>query len=414
MSRLDELIKELCPDGVPYKSLGEFGYFYGGLSGKSKDDFSNGNAKLITYMNVYSNLAVDTEISDMVKIEDNEKQNTVEYGDVLFTGSSETPDECGISSVLTKEPKEKLYLNSFCFGFRLIDKDLLLPDFSKYLFRSGEIRKQINRTASGVTRFNVSKKKMEQVLVPLPPLPVQQEIVRILDNFTELTTELTAELTTRRKQYEYYRKLLLNFDTQRDIPFKWTTVAQVCTKISSGGTPSTSIKDYYGGNIPWLRTQEVDFSDIYDTGVKITEEGLKNSSANWIPANCVIVAMYGATAAKVAINKIPLTTNQACCNLQIDEEKAMYKYVFHWLSSQYQKLKAMGQGSQSNINAKTVKDFPIPIPPLEEQARIVAILDKFDALCNDLTNGLPAEIEARQKQYEYYRDKLLTFKEATK
>ena len=194
MSKLDEMIAELCPDGVPYKPLGELGYFYGGLSGKSKDDFTNGNAKLITYMNVYSNLAIDTEISDMVKIGENEKQNTVEYGDILFTGSSETPDECGISSVLTKETNEKLYLNSFCFGFRLIDKDLLLPDFSKYLFRSEEIRKQIKRTASGVTRFNVSKKKMEQVVIPLPPLPVQQEIVRILDNFTELTAELTAEL----------------------------------------------------------------------------------------------------------------------------------------------------------------------------------------------------------------------------
>lgn len=211
MSKLEELIEEFCPDGVPYKRLGEIGYFYGGLSGKSKHDFANGNEKFITYMNVYSNLAVDTEISEMVKIGENEKQNTVKHGDILFTGSSETPDECGISSVLTKETNEKLYLNSFCFGFRLIDKDLLLPDFSKYLFRSKEIRKQIKRTASGVTRFNVSKKKMEQVIIPVPPLPVQQEIVRILDNFTELITELTAELTARKKQYEYYRDKLLSF-----------------------------------------------------------------------------------------------------------------------------------------------------------------------------------------------------------
>jgi type I restriction enzyme S subunit len=213
--KLGKLIAEFCPEGVEYKRLGEIGYFYGGLSGKSKYDFANGNAKFITYMNVYSNLAVDTEISEMVKIGENEKQNTVKHGDILFTGSSETLDECGISSVLTKETNEKLYLNSFCFGFRLIDKDLLLPDFSKYLFRSKEIRKQIKRTASGVTRFNVSKKKMEQVVIPVPPLPIQQEIVRILDNFTELTAELTTKLTTeleaRQKQYEYYRDKLLSF-----------------------------------------------------------------------------------------------------------------------------------------------------------------------------------------------------------
>jgi type I restriction enzyme S subunit len=189
-------------------------------------------------------------------------------------------------------------------------------------------------------------------------------------------------------------------------------LSNVCEKVSSGGTPSTSKKEYYSGDIPWLRTQEIDFVDIYDTGIKITKEAVKNSSAKWIKENCVIVAMYGATAAKVGINKIPLTTNQACCNLQIDETQATYRYVFHWLSNQYLKLKAMGQGSQSNINANIVKAFPIPVPPLEEQKRIVAILDRFDALCNDLTSGLPAEIDARCRQYEYYRDKLLTFKEA--
>src|SRR5690554_6464821 len=124
MSRLDELIAELYPDGVPYKSLGELGYFYSGLNGKVKNDFTNGNAKYITYLNVYSNIAIDTNIRDTVKIGDNENQNIVEYGDILFTGSSETPDECGMSSVLTKEPEEKLYLNSFCFGFRLKDSNL--------------------------------------------------------------------------------------------------------------------------------------------------------------------------------------------------------------------------------------------------------------------------------------------------
>lgn len=122
MSKIDKLIAELCPDGVEHKALGEIGQFYGGLSGKSKEDFSEGNAKFITYMNVFSNLSLNIDVDDKVKISENEGQNTIRYGDILFTGSSETPDECGMSSVLATETDELLYLNSFCFGLRLNDK----------------------------------------------------------------------------------------------------------------------------------------------------------------------------------------------------------------------------------------------------------------------------------------------------
>lgn len=123
MSRLNELIQELCPDGVVYKKLEELGTFFSGLTGKSKDDFKDGNAKFITYRNVYSNPSLNMKIEDKVKIRDNEIQHIVKYGDILFTGSSETPDECGMSSVVTTEPDEKLYLNSFCFGLHLYNVD---------------------------------------------------------------------------------------------------------------------------------------------------------------------------------------------------------------------------------------------------------------------------------------------------
>ena len=105
-----------------------------------------------------------------------------------------------------------------------------------------------------------------------------------------------------------------------------------------------------------------------------------------------------------------LTTNQACCNLEIDEKQANYRYVYYWLCNEYKNLKALGEGSQSNINSQKIKKYKIPIPPLSEQERIVEILDKFDRLVNDISEGLPAEIEARRKQYEYYRGKLLNFK----
>ncbi len=159
MNRLNELIKNLCPDGVPYRTLGEIGTFYSGLSGKTKEDFKEGNATFITYMNVYSNMELQTNVTEKVRIGENEKQNIVQYGDVIFTGSSETLDECGMSSVVTSKTDEKLYLNSFCFGYRFNKSSYFIPAFTKHLFRSNELRRQIIRTASGVTRFNVSKKR---------------------------------------------------------------------------------------------------------------------------------------------------------------------------------------------------------------------------------------------------------------
>lgn len=195
---------------------------------------------------------------------------------------------------------------------------------------------------------------------------------------------------------------------------EWKALGEVAIKISSGGTPKTGISEYYDGDIPWLRTQEVDFGNIWDTGVKITEEGLKNSSANWIPENCVIVAMYGATVGKIGINKIPMTTNQACANIQLDETIISYRYVFHYLCSKYKYIKSLGAGSQTNINAAIVKKIQIPIPcpdnpekSLAIQAEIVRILDSF----TELTTELTTELSARKQQYNHYRDQLLSFEE---
>ena len=318
MSNLEELIEKLCPDGVEYKTLGELGKFYGGLTGKSKEDFKEGNAKFITYKNVYSNPALDLDVEDRVRIYPDENQRILEYGDVIFTGSSETPDECGFASVLTKKTDEKLYLNSFCFIFRFNDVSVMLPDFSKHLFRCNFLRYQIGKTASGVTRFNVSKKLMAKVKFPVPPLEVQREIVRILDNFTFLTTELAAELAARQKQYEYYRDLLLTFKLNESTilneqtnelelsgAIRWMKLGDICLHSCSGATPKKSNSEYYvGGTVPWIRTQNVTFNNIYSVDSFITEQAVQETAAKWIPENCVIVAISGASAGRCAINKI--------------------------------------------------------------------------------------------------------------
>ena len=210
----DNLIQKHCV-GVEYKPLCELGTFYSGLTGKSKDDFSGGNAKFITYVNIFNHPSLETDVEEKVKIAEGEKQNTVQYGDMLFTGSSETPDECGMCSVLTHHTDEEMYLNSFCFGFRFNDLNDKSPDFMKHLFRSTDIRKKICKTANGVTRFNVSKKEFAKIEIPLLPLDVQVKLAAILDRFFTLTTDLTAglpaEIEKRRLQYEYYRDKLLTF-----------------------------------------------------------------------------------------------------------------------------------------------------------------------------------------------------------
>ena len=156
-------------------------------------------------------------------------------------------------------------------------------------------------------------------------------------------------------------------------------LGDICAKVTSGGTPSTKREEYYGGDIPWLRTQEVNFGNIYSTEKTITEAGLKNSAAKLIPENSVIIAMYGATAGKSAINKIPLTTNQACCNLIIDHEKADYRYIYYYLLNNYDNLLKSATGAaQQNLGSKQIAAMSIELPDLETQMKIANILGAID------------------------------------
>ena len=143
MSKIEQLIQQYCPDGVEYFPLNELGTLYSGLSGKSKEDFTDGNAKFISYVNIYNNPSLKTDVEERVKISEGEKQNTIQYGDLLFTGSSETPDECGMCSVLTHHTDDKLYLNSFCFGYRFFSLSDKKKKKKKHLYRSIGIRKKI-------------------------------------------------------------------------------------------------------------------------------------------------------------------------------------------------------------------------------------------------------------------------------
>lgn len=156
-------------------------------------------------------------------------------------------------------------------------------------------------------------------------------------------------------------------------------LGEVTVKITSGGTPKSSEASYYGGNIPWLNTKEVNFNRITKTEKCITEDGLNNSSAKWIPKGSVIIAMYGATAAKVAYSLIDLTTNQACCNLIINNDIADSQFVYYYIQSSYEELLNLACGAaQQNLSVGVIADFSILLPPLDEQKRIASILSSLD------------------------------------
>jgi len=160
---------------------------------------------------------------------------------------------------------------------------------------------------------------------------------------------------------------------------KEVKISDLAEKIASGGTPSTKTTSYYDGGIPWLNTKEINFNRITQTERTISNEGLTNSSAKWIKENSVIVAMYGATAAKVAINKIPLTTNQACCNITLNPSLADYNYIYYRLFDCYHELENLAVGAaQQNLNVGTIADFVIQIHDLKEQHAIAIVLGSLD------------------------------------
>ena len=388
MSRLEELIQQLCPDGVEWKKLNDVGDFFGGLTGKSKNDFIDGNAVFITYSNIYANPALNINIDEKVKINEGEKQNIVQYGDILFTGSSETPEECGMSSVVTKKPSENMYLNSFCFGLRPFDLNKYNLDYLKHVLRCEAIRKEICKTANGVTRYNVSKKKLGEIAIPLPPLPVQEEIVRILDTFTESTNNLKEQIQTRRKQYEYYRDQLLDLDGKEGVEMK--TLGDMCVL----GTGSHNTQDGLSeGQYPfYTRGSEILYLNNFD-----------------YDETAIITAGDGAGVGKVfhyVQGKYAL--HQRAYRIVPDEKKVLARFVYYYIEATFYNYIMRNSVSSSvvSIRRPMMVNYPVPRPPLAEQQRIVDILDQFEA---SMAN-LEAQLKQRQKQYEYYRNQLLDFK----
>lgn len=267
---------------------------------------------------------------------------------------------------------------------------MFLPDFLKHLLRSYKIRQQIFNTASGVTRFNVSKKRFANISIPVPPLPVQEEIVRILDSFTSLEAELEAEMEARRKQYEYYRdKLIQNSKLKIENEWKRVKLGEICNVITA---PKKLDKSSYlpEGNFP-----------IIDQGQKYII-GYTNDASYVLPRKEYVI--FGDHTREIKYVDFPFAQGADGLKILTASKEILPKFLYFCFKN------ARIQNRGYNRHWTVAREIEIPLPPLSIQQRIVNVLDNFESLCNDLGIGLPAEIEARRKQYEYYRDRLLTFK----
>ena len=380
MSKLDELIQEYCPNGVPYVELGTVVNFLNGRAYKQSELLDSGKYKVLRVGNFHTNdkwYYSDLELDQDKYCED---------GDLLYTWAATLGPEIWSGEKVIFHYHiwklvfdEKVLNKRFLFHFLKMDIDT------------------ISKSLTNSTMPHVSMASMKKRIVPVPPLEVQLEIVRVLDSFTLLTAELTAELTARKKQYEYYRNTLLTIDS--NIPIK--TIEQLC-KVSAGGdAPKDAMsKEKTDEYIIPIISNGVGENALYGytNKAKITEPAVTVAARGTIG-----YAEYRDYPYFPIIRLLSLIPN--------DKDELDTKYLYYCLQGKQYNVPTTGI---PQLTAPMVKQVEIPVPALSIQKRIVDVLDNFEKICTDLSIGLPAEINARQKQYEFYRNQLLTFAESGK
>ena len=385
MSKLDELLRELCPNGVEYKTLGEIAVDIYRGAGITRDQVTAEGTPCVRYGEIYTTYGV--WFDKCVSHTDESKllsKKYFEHGDILFAITGESVDDIAKCCVYIGHEK------CLAGGDIVVLKHNQNPKYLSYALATTDARQQKSKGKVKSKVVHSSVPAIREIKVPVPPIEVQCEIVRILDNFTNLTAELTA----RKKQYDFYRDRLLERKTTK---VNFCTVENIC-EISRGKVISKDfIKENYGeypvyssqtennGVLGWISTFDYD-------GEYLT----------W--------TTDGANAGTVFYRKGRFNITNVCGLLKPKNSEINIRYLYFALKLVAKKYVVQGMGNpklMSNVMGK----IKIPVPPLDVQNRIVNVLDNFEKICSDLNIGLPAEIEARQKQYEYYRDKLLTFAE---
>lgn len=401
MSRLDELIAELCPDGVEFCPLSMIAHY-------STERMELSNVTVENYVGVENLLQNKQGKTNASSLPPSGSVIRFYKGDILLGN--------------IRPYLKKIWLadhdggtNGDVLTIQIDNRQTMMPDFLYYILSSEDFFAYDNQNAKGSKMPRGDKTAVMKYVIPVPPLPVQQEIVRMLDNFTALTAELTTELSARQKQYEYYRDNLLTFDSNIPI-YKLGELCEIKGRIGFRGYTQIDFVTAGNGAIS-LSPGNIIANHLYFDDCKyITWEKYLESPEIMLSENDVVLCKTGSTVGKVAV--VDYLPEKATLNPQLvvlKKIKCNHRYLFYQLSklSIQARIKAIaGIGSVPNISQKNISEIEIPVPSIEKQNILVRLLDRFDALCNDITNGLPAEIAARQKQYEYYRDKLLTFKQA--
>jgi len=384
MSRINDLIKELCPNGVEYVKLEE----------------------LVDYIQPAKYIVKNTNYDIKYDVP------VLTAGQTFILGYTNEKD--GIYYASADNPV--VIFDDFTTSNHWVDFNFKVKSSAMKILisKTDNLFKYIYYCISNIDYVPKEHSRQwiqvySQFQIPLPPLKVQEEIVRILDKFGELEAELEAELETRKNQYEFWRGKL--FEKENVKYMKISEFAKCC----AGATPSTSHSEYWeNGTIPWMSSGEVNNIEIYDTEKKITELGYNSSSTKMLPINTVVVALagQGKTRGLVAITRKEVCTNQSLCGI-VPDERVDNEYLFHYLQSRYKDLRRIssGDGTRGGLNLKMINDYKVPVPSIDEQKKIINVLNRFSRLVNSYTDGLPAEIELRRQQYEYYRNKLLSFEE---
>ena len=390
MSKLDELIRELCPDGVEYKRFDEVCTLNAriGWQRLTKAEYmSKGDYLLITGTDFTETHEIDYSTCVYVT-EERYKQDPkiqLKNGDILITKDGTLGKVAQVKGL-----EMPATLNGGVFVVRCKDSSLENRFILHYLL-SNHFQSVVEQQKTGSTISRLTQTLFSRLMIPIPPLEIQREIVRILDNFTNLTAELTAELTARGIQYSYYRNKLLTFHSD-------TKIMQLADIADIGTGSSNTNEAVEDGKYPFfVRSQEPLRKNDYEydeTAIITAGDGVG------------VGKVYHYIEGKYALH-------QRAYRIHINTPEVMPKYYFHYMKAKFLPYiqKTMFQGSVASIRRPMLNAFPVPVPPLDVQNRIVNVLDNFERICSDLNIGLPAEIEARQKQYEYYRDKLLTFAE---
>ena len=331
-------------------------------------------------------------------------QKIVQEGDVIFATTRPTQMRyCLIDDIYSGQVAS----TGYCVLRPQINN--ILPKWILYCIASKRFKSHVENNESGAAYPAISDTKVKTFEIPIPPLEIQAEIIQILDAFTELTAQLTAELVARKQQYAYYRDKLFNFN---DDKVEWKTLG-VVSKIQRGASPRPIAKyvtDDKDG-VPWIKIGDTRLGSKYvdNTAQRITLEGAEKSrvlkKGSFIMSNSM---SYG----RPYILGIEGAIHDGWASISDFESRLNPDFLYHYLSSgdvkNYWESK-INSSSVSNLNSDIIKALPVPIPSIDEQERIAYILDKFDTLTTSLTEGLPREIELRQQQYEYYRELLLNF-----